>query len=100
MDQTLIDVSSTFIENIFRSGLTLLSCNDIIIIIKVDKKIVKNHKKINKQKRLFKKNWLSNGQKGNELRSWDGKKIICKYSLLKKCFETIIIAWACFCQED
>ena len=56
MDQTLIDVSSTFIENIFRSGLTLLSCNDIIIIIKVDKKIVKNHKKINKQKRLFKKN--------------------------------------------
>ena len=29
--------------------------------------------------------------KGNEFRLWDGKKIICKYSLLKKCFKTIII---------
>ena len=27
-----IDVSSTFIENIFRSGLTLVSSNDIITI--------------------------------------------------------------------
>ena len=60
MDQTSeskkVDVSSTFIENIFRSGLTLVSSNDIITI-KIDKKKiknVKNHKKINKQKRLFK----------------------------------------------
>jgi len=63
-----IDVSSTFIENIFRSRLTLVSSNDIITI-KIDKKFVKNRKKINKQKRFFKKNELSNGQKGNELRS-------------------------------
>ena len=46
------------IENIFQSGLTLVSSNDIITI-KIDKKkykkmFVKNHKKINKQKRLFK----------------------------------------------
>ena len=41
-----VDVSSTFIENIFRSRLTLVSSNDIITI-----KIVKQ---INKQKRLFK----------------------------------------------
>ena len=54
MDQTSeskkVDVSSTFIENIFRSGLTLVSSNDIITI-KIDKKKiknVKNHKKINK----------------------------------------------------
>ena len=33
-----VDVSSTFIENIFRSGLTLVSSNDIITI-KIDKKI-------------------------------------------------------------
>ena len=45
-----VDVSSTFIENIFWSGLTLVSSNDIITI-KINKK---NHKKINKQKRLFK----------------------------------------------
>ena len=32
-----VDVSSTFIENIFRSGLTLVSSNDIITI-KIDKK--------------------------------------------------------------
>ena len=47
-----VDVSSTFIKNIFRSGLTLFSSNNIITI-KIDKKIlkiVKNHKKINKQK--------------------------------------------------
>ena len=56
MDQTSeskkVDASSTFIENIFRSGLTLVSSNDIITI-KIDKKKiknVKNHKKINKQK--------------------------------------------------
>jgi len=58
MDQTSVskkvDISSTFIENIFRSGLTLVSSNDIITI-KVDKKnykkmFAKNHKKINKQK--------------------------------------------------
>ena len=58
MDQTSVefkkvDVGSTFIENIFRSGLTLVSSNDIITII-IDKKIIKNHKNINKQKRLFK----------------------------------------------
>ena len=50
-------VSSTFIENIFRSGLTLVSSNDIMTS-KIDKKkffkfFVKNHKKINKQKRLI-----------------------------------------------
>ena len=39
------------IENIFRSGLTLVSSNDIIRSIK---KIVKNQKKINK-KMIFKK---------------------------------------------
>ena len=55
-----VDVSSTFIKHIFRSGLTLVSSNaiitikiDDIITIKIDKRIVKNHKKINKQKRLF-----------------------------------------------
>ena len=54
MDQT--SVSSTFIKIIFRSGLTLDSSNDIITI-KIDKKQflnVKNNKKINKHKRLFK----------------------------------------------
>ena len=52
----IVDVSSTFIENIFRPGLTLVSSNDIITI-KIDKKkfkFVQNHKKINKQKRLLK----------------------------------------------
>ena len=58
MDQTSVcrekkvDVSSTFVENIFRSGLTLVSSD----IIKSIKKIVKNLKKINKQKDYFKKN--------------------------------------------
>ena len=50
-----VDISSTFIENVFRSGLTLVSSNDIITI-KIDKKILKNfnnHKKINKQNILF-----------------------------------------------
>ena len=46
-------------------------------------KIVKNHRKINKQKRSVKiKFRLSNGHKGKELRLSDGKNIICKY--LKK----------------
>ena len=37
--------------------------------------MLKNHKKINKQKRLFKKKLdCSNGQMGNELRLWDGKR--------------------------
>jgi len=36
-----VDVSSTFIENIFRSGLNLVSSNDIINI-KIDKKNFKN----------------------------------------------------------
>ena len=54
LNQDFFFVSSTFIENIFRSGLTLVSSNDIITI-KIDKKMfVKNQKKINKQKRLFK----------------------------------------------
>ena len=57
-----IDVSSTFIENIFRSRLTLVSSNDIITI-KIDKKFVKNRKKINKQKRFFKKNVQSDGKR-------------------------------------
>ena len=35
-----IDVSSTFIENIFRSGMTLVSSNDVITI-KIDKKMKK-----------------------------------------------------------
>ena len=56
MDQTSVelkkvDVSFTFIENIFGPGLTLVSSNDKITI-KIDKKIwkiVKNHKKINKK---------------------------------------------------
>ena len=52
MDQTSVlsnkvDVSSTFIENIFRSGLNLVSSNDNH---QNDKKIVKNHKKTKKQK--------------------------------------------------
>ena len=46
MDQTSVekkkvDVSSTFIKNILRSGLILVSSNDIITI-KIDKKIVLN----------------------------------------------------------
>ena len=44
MDQTSVDVSSTFIENIFRSGLTLVGFNDIITV-KIDKKIVKTTRK-------------------------------------------------------
>ena len=52
-----VNASSTLIENIFRSGLTLVSSNDIVTI-KIDKKnlkkFVKNHKNINKQKRSFK----------------------------------------------
>jgi len=46
-----VDVSPTLIKKLFQSGLTLVSPN------KIDKKIVKNHKKISKQKRLFKKIW-------------------------------------------
>ena len=42
-----VDVSSTFIENIFRSGLTLVSSNDIITI-KIDKKRKKSQE--NKKK--------------------------------------------------
>ena len=55
MDQTSeskkVDVSSTFIENIFWCVLTLVSSNDVITIkidkIKYKKMFVKNHKKIN-----------------------------------------------------
>jgi len=39
-------------------------------------------------------------QMGNELRSWDGKKMICKYLLFQQRFKTTIIPWDCFCQED
>ena len=47
------------------------------------------------RKQTNKKDYLKKefGQKGNELSSWDGKKIICNYSLLKECFKTIIIVW-------
>ena len=45
IDQTYVekkvDVSSTFIENIFRSGLTFVSSNNIVII-KIDKTNKKN----------------------------------------------------------
>ena len=36
-----VDVSSTFIENIFRSGLSFVSSNDMITI-KIVKKMLKN----------------------------------------------------------
>ena len=54
---------------------------------------VKNHKKINKQKKIFQNKNLGCQMdiKGNELRLWDGKTIICKYLLLKNRFKTIII---------
>ena len=43
-----VDVSSTFIENIFRSGLTIVSSNDIITI-KIDKKKIKKNVKITRR---------------------------------------------------
>ena len=43
-----VDVSSKFFENLFRSGLTVVSSNDIVTT-KIDIKNVKNHRKINKQ---------------------------------------------------
>ena len=39
-------------------------------------------------------------QMGNELRSWDGKKKIFKYSLFKDFLKKIIISWDCFGHED
>ena len=49
-----IDASSTFIKNIFRSGLTLVSSNDIITI-KIDKKkILKICKKSQENKQTKK----------------------------------------------
>ena len=36
-----VDVSSTFIENIFRPGLTLVSSNDVITIKIIIKKLLK-----------------------------------------------------------
>ena len=33
---------------------------------------------------------LSNGYKGNELRLWDGKKIICEYSLKKNVLRQLL----------
>ena len=68
-----VDVSSTFIENIFWSGLTLVSSN-VIITVKIDKKNVKNHKKRNKQKRLFKKNWAVKWTKGKRTQIMRWKK--------------------------
>ena len=59
-------VSSTFIKNKFRSGLTLVSSNDIRTI-RIDNKKIK----------IFQKN----------------HKEICKYSPLKNCFITFIIPW-------
>ena len=35
-----------------------------------------------------------------KLRSWDGKTIICKYSLFKECLKKIFIPWDCFCHGD
>ena len=68
-----IDVSSTFIENTFRPGLTLVSSNDIITI-KIDKKIVKNHKKINKQKLFQKIIWAVKWTKGKRTQIMRQKK--------------------------
>ena len=73
-----VDVSSTFIENIFRSGLTLVSSNDIITI-KIDKKRKKSQENKEK-KRLFKIN-LGCQMDIRETNSDYEKKIICKYSL-------------------
>ena len=55
---------------------------------------VKNHKKINKQKRLFKiKIWTVKWTKGNQTEIFRWKKDNLQiYSLLKKCFKTIIIS--------
>ena len=67
---------SHFIENIFRSGLTLVSSNGIITI-KIEKKNVKKTQENKQTKRLFLKKGPSNEQKGNEL----GKK---------ECFKTLL----------
>ena len=71
------------VPHLLKIYLALVSSNDIMTIKNNTKNVI-NHKKINKQKRLCKRKkiGLSNGQRGNELRLWDGKKIICKYSLL------------------
>ena len=39
-------------------------------------------------KKKTQENWLSNEKRGNELRLWNVKKIICKYSLLKECLNS------------
>ena len=45
---------------------------------------VKNHKKINEQKRFLKiKIWAVKWTQGKQTQIIDGKKIICKYSLIK-----------------
>ena len=46
-----LDVSSTFIENIFRSGFTLVSSNDIITI-KIDKKKCKKPQEDKETKKI------------------------------------------------
>ena len=68
-----VDVSFTFIENIFRSGLTLGSSNDIITI-KIDKKMLKTTRK----KRLYKKNWAVKWTKGKRK----------QYQLIRVLFQT------------
>ena len=85
---------SHFIENIFWSRLNLVSSNDIITI-KID---VKNHKNIHKQKRLSLKHlkWAVKWKEGKRTQIMRCKKIICRYSPLKK----IIIPRDCFCHED
>ena len=57
-----VDVSSTFIENIFQSGLTLVSSND------------NNHKKINKQKRFKNNNLAVKWTKGKRTKIMRWKK--------------------------
>ena len=69
-----VDVSSTFIENIYRSGLTLVSSNDIITI-KIDKKIlkiVKNHKEKKSFKlKIWAVKWKTNSDYEMEKRSFE-----------------------------
>ena len=69
-----------------------VSSNDIITIKINNKEMLKNHKKINKQKKFFFNKGVdpSDGKKRTQIKIW--KTIICKQSLYKECFKTIIIA--------
>ena len=60
-----------FIKNIFQSGLTLISSNDILTIKIHIKKMFQTHKKNNKrkQKSFFQKKLAVKSKKGNELGS-------------------------------